>query len=235
MEENNEKKKFKLIDLIKNKQYYAILNLSFYSILIIVLIIGVRSGESNNANKPLDNNATSVVEQKTIVEGFQNIKNRNFEFIYTLETDNVKTIYTGKQSNKKIYFKDTTNNKEYMIQENITLEKKGEQYILSDSPISYFNYVDIELIEKMLSKLTKDETDYIISLKEFVSIIEGEEQKEESLDDDIFVEIKKQNNVITELTFDITCFVNLRQTNIKEAKLNLKYQNFGLVEDFEIK
>ena len=235
MEEYNEKKKFKLIDLIKNKQYYAILNLTFYSILIIVLIIGVRSGESNKTNKPLGTNESSVVEQKTIVEGFQNIKNRNFEFAYTLETDNVKTIYTGKQSNKKVYFKDTTNNKEYMIQENITLEKKGEQYILSDSPISYFNYIDIELIEKILSKLTKDETDYIISLKDFVSIVEDEEQIDENFDDDIFVEIKKQNNVITELTLDITCFVNLNQTDIKEAKLNLKYQNFGLVEDFEIK
>ena len=43
-EENQEKKekKFHVLDIFKNKKYYAIANLSFWSMIIIILIILVR-------------------------------------------------------------------------------------------------------------------------------------------------------------------------------------------------
>ena len=88
-----ENKKFRLIDLIKNKRYYAILNLTFYSILIIVLIIGVRGG-NNTSN--ISNNKLNSNDETTVVSGFQNVKNKNFTFVYTLEKDNEKNCLRRK-------------------------------------------------------------------------------------------------------------------------------------------
>lgn len=227
-----ENKKFRLIDLIKNKRYYAILNLTFYSILIIVLIIGVRTGNSGSNN--FDNRFNSN-DETAVVDGFQNVKNKNFMFIYTLQKDNEKIVYEGKQSNNKIYFKNLQDNKEYVIQDSVVLVRKQEQYVLTESPIQYFNYLNVDLIEQLLSKLRKDENDYIISMNDFVSIIDAEEKTNEYYDEDIFVEIKKQNNIITELVFDITAFVSLKESNVNSVKLYLQYKDFGLVEDFQIK
>lgn len=226
-------KKFRLIDLIKNKRYYAILNLTFYSILIIVLIIGVRGG-NNSTNNSL-NNKLNFNNETAIVDGFQNIKNKNFMFTYTLQKDNEKIIYEGKQNNNKIFFKNLQDNKEYVIQDSVILEKKEEQYVLTESPIQYFDYLNVDLIEQLLSKLRKDESDYILSMNDFIAIINSEEKTNEYYDEDIFVEVKKQNNIITELVFNITPFVSLKESNVNSVKLYLQYKDFGLVEDFEIK
>ena len=48
-------------------------------------------------------------------------------------------------------------------------------------------------------------------------------------------EWQKQNDIITELVFDITPLANLKEANVNSVKLYLQYKNFGLVEDFEIK
>ena len=233
-EVEQENKKFRLIDLIKNKRYYAILNLTFYSILIIALVIGIRSGNSGS-NNSLNNNLNNSMDTTTIVEGFQNVKNKNFRFVYTLQTDNNKIIYEGKQYSNKIYFKDLQENKEYVMQDSVVLQKKQEQYVLTESPIQYFNYLNVELIEQLLSKVKKDEKDYIISMNDFVAIINDEEKTNENYDEDIFVEIKKQNNIITELIFDITPLVRFNESNVNNVKLYLQYKDFALVEDFKIK
>ena len=64
---NNNEKKFKITDLITNKQYNAILNLVLGFGTIIILIIMIRlSGSSvpNNTNNNINNNGTQIRNQK---------------------------------------------------------------------------------------------------------------------------------------------------------------------------
>ena len=79
MEEN---KKFKISDIIKNKQYYAIANLVFYFVLILVLIIALRTtgGNSNNENNKSQNNKDINIVSS--VDCFNSIKCKNFNFNY---------------------------------------------------------------------------------------------------------------------------------------------------------
>ena len=75
---NNNEKKFKITDLITNKQYNAILNLVLGFGTIIILIIMIRlSGSSvpNNTNNNINNNGT-----QSVVSGFNDIKSKNFSF-----------------------------------------------------------------------------------------------------------------------------------------------------------
>ena len=152
-----------------------------------------------------------------------------------MKKDNEKIVYEGKQYNNKVYLKKIDENIEFVIQDSVILEKKEDQYVLSKTPVQYFNYLNVELIEKILSKIRKDENDNIISMNDFLTIISEEQQITQYYDEDIFVEVKKQNDIITELVFDITPLANLKEANVNSVKLYLQYKNFGLVEDFEIK
>lgn len=231
--EEKEKKKFKLIDLFRNKQYYAILNLVFYFILILVLIIGVRTTSNSSTNIKLENKTNKI--GSSVVEGFDNIKKRNFEFKYTLELDDKKIVYEGREYNNKVSFKDLSTNKQYLIQDDITIEKQGNQSVLVSSPVQYFNYLDTEIIERILSKTRKDEEDYIISMNDFLSIVEENYNPENKNDNEMFINLNKKNGIITQISMEITDFVNMTTGSIKKANLTLEYFDFGVVDDIEIK
>ena len=72
-------------------------------------------------------------------------------------------------------------------------------------------------------------------MNDFLTIATSKEEVTQYYDEDIFVEVKKQNNIITELIFDITPYVNLNEANVSSVKLWLQYKDFGLVEDFQLK
>lgn len=232
MEDNQKKEKFKITDLYKNKQYYAIINLVFYSIIILILIIGVRTNSSQVSKD--DSIKINKGVQTTNVEGFKNIKNKNFKFEYILSVDENTIIYKGKQYKSKIDFTDNKNN-HYMVQDDIFIKKDSDKSILIDNPIKYFNYLDIDIVEKLIAASKMDEKDQIISLNDFLSIIKDNYEPEYKYDDDVFITIVRNNGIITEINFDITNFVNLDNADIKNAKLLLKYSDFGLVDNFDIK
>lgn len=228
MEEN---KKFKISDIIKNKQYYAIANLVFYFVLIIVLIIALRTtgGNSNNENNKSQNNKDINIVSS--IDGFNSIKGKNFNFKYTLKVDKNETIYIGKQYGDKIYFKDNKNN-EYFIQENITLAKKDNNFVLADNPLIYFNYLDIDKLEKVLSNTTKEDDELLIPVNTFAQIFGLDVSMKYGK---IYIDITKKNGTITEIDFDLSEFDGLFNNTKKDAELKLEYSNFNLIDDFEVK
>ncbi len=228
MEEN---KKFKISDIIKNKQYYAIANLVFYFVLILVLIIALRTtgGNSNNENNKSQNNKDINIVSS--IDGFNSIKGKNFNFKYTLKVDKNETIYIGKQYGDKIYFKDNKNN-EYFIQENIVLAKKDNNFVLADNPLIYFNYLDIDKLEKVLSNTTKEDDELLIPVNTFAQIFGLDVSMK---DGEIYIDITKKNGTITEIDFDLSEFDGLFNNTKKDAELKLEYLNFNLIDDFEVK
>lgn len=227
----NENKKFSIVELFKNKQYYAILNLSFYSLLIIALIVFVRVGSGNGTSQQ-DQNINGNTTTSEVI-GFDYIKNKNFEFSYSLKIDSSDLLYQGKQFGNKILFTDITNNKDYYVNEDIYLVKQENQYILTESPLQYFNYLSVELIESILKATISDENELVISLGEFLTIIGN--TTDYNSDDDIIINLVKQNNNIRKIEMDITSYIQLTRPEIENAFLVLDYSNFNLVEDIKIK
>ena len=219
--EPQEKKKFKISDLYNNKRYYAIANLAFYGILIICLIIFVRGipdpVENNN-----NNNSNGTVQSS--VEGFSNIKNKNYNFKYTLVYDNKTVINTGKQSGNSITF--TVDDKEYFYQDGLFFEKENDKFVLCDYEIKYFDYFNVDIIEKFLSENKKQDETYVIS-KEKISEVLNKETNIESMS----ITLTKSNGIITKINFEIT---EISPMSVRPVVL-LEYSDFGLVEEFNIK
>lgn len=227
MEEEKEKsKKFHILDIFRNKRYYAIANLSVWFIIIIVLIVSVRiSQPSVNKNNVSENQIYSGIT------GFDLIKNKNFRFKYSLLLNNNKSIFDGKQRDDKVLINDVTNNKEYFIQKNIVLLKTDQSYVLVKNPSKYFNYIDVDLIEKILLSSKIEDGEYIISCENFSEIImEGKKFDDKY----VYINVIKKNNIITKIEMDLGEYINSIDSDIKSAKLELEYFDFNLIEDFDV-
>lgn len=226
---NNNEKKFKITDLITNKQYNAILNLVLGFGTIIILIIMIRlSGSSvpNNANNNINNNGT-----QSVVSGFNDIKDKNFSFKYTLAENGKSVVYQGKERENKILFTDATNKLEYYVIGDVVSVKKGNDYVIGTNPSKYFNYFDVELVEKIISSAKVDEDDYVISINDFSKVVSSDK----SAEGDIYISLTKSNGIITKITFDLGEYAVLIDKNIKTSVLTLEYSNFNLIDDFDIK
>lgn len=227
-EDNNHK--FQLKEIITNKRYYAIANLAFYSIIIIILIIMARSTPSTDVNSTNKNNNRDVVSE---ISGFDYIKGKNFKFIYTLDIDGKKTIYEGKQFDNKLLFVDKNINQEYYVDGNVSLIKEKDNYIYKKIDNNYFNYLDVDLIEKILSNVSYDDGDCFINLSKLYELT-GKTIENIEEDDAIHISIEKSNNIITKIDFDLSDYSLKLDENIKKSKLTLEYFDFNLVEDFKI-
>lgn len=226
---NNNEKKFKITDLITNKQYNAILNLVLGFGTIIILIIMIRlSGSSvpNNTNNNINNNGT-----QSVVSGFNDIKGKNFSFKYTLAENGKSVVYQGKERENKILFTDATNKLEYYVIGDVVSVKKGNDYVIGTNPSKYFNYFDVELVEKIISSAKVDEDDYVISINDFSKLVSSDK----SAEGDIYISLTKSNGIITKITFDLGEYAVLTDKNIKTSVLTLEYSNFNLIDDFDIK
>ena len=226
---NNNEKKFKITDLITNKQYNAILNLALGFGTIIILIIMIRlSGSSvpNNTNNNINNNGT-----QSVVSGFNDIKSKNFSFKYTLLENGKSVFYQGKERENKILFTDATNKLEYYVIGDVVSVKKGNDYVIGTNPSKYFNYFDVELVEKIISSAKVDEDDYVISINDFSKVVSSDK----SAEGDIYISLTKSNGIITKITFDLGEYAVLTDKNIKTSVLTLEYSNFNLIDDFDIK
>lgn len=226
---NNNEKKFKITDLITNKQYNAILNLVLGFGTIIILIIMIRlSGSSvpNNTNNNINNNGT-----QSVVSGFNDIKGKNFSFKYTLAENGKSVVYQGKERENKILFTDATNKLEYYVIGDVVSVKKGNDYVIGTNPSKYFNYFDVELVEKIISSAKVDEDGYVISINDFSKAVSSDK----SAEGDIYISLTKSNGIITKITFDLGEYAVLTDKNIKTSVLTLEYSNFNLIDDFDIK
>ena len=215
-------KKFKISEIFTNKRYYAIANLVFYSVVILVLIASVRSNPTPKVNGS-DNNNT----QGSYVEGFQHIKSKNFKFTYVVKSKEQEIIYDGKQNDDKILFVNQLDKKEYFKQKGIVLEKKEKDYVLNTTFKSYFDFFDVDLINDILQSARFEDGEYFISNKDFSEKV-GFPQTEDTVYG-AYIQIIKQNDIITSIVFDFSEI----DTNIET--ITLQYKNYGLVEDFDIK
>lgn len=228
---NDEKKKITVKDIFTNKQYKAIASLIFYGCVILALIVFIRTTPTQTQTINNNNNSDTIVE--TSVPGFQSIKHKNFNFKYILEDGENKTVYEGKQSNNAISFLETSESlpekKEFFYEDGLFFEKENEKYVLSKFKINYFNFFDVDLLEKIISNSEIDEDEYIISVEKFGKII-GDTSLTDP-DKEISISMEKKNNTITKIELDLSEL----SADLTSIFLDLEYSNFNLIDDFSLK
>ena len=208
-----EEKKFKISEIYTNKRYYAIANLVFYSVIILFLIAAVRSNPTIE-NKDINKKDNGVVQLD--IKGFEYIKNKNFK----------EVVYEGKQYNDKNLFENALEKKEYFKTNNVLLEKKEQDYILNNQFKVYFDFFDVDLINNILKASILEDEEYFITNKVFSEKV-GFTQSDDELNG-VYINITKQNGIITGLEFDLS------EISKVEQSIKLEYKNYGLIEDFDI-
>lgn len=230
-----EEKKFKVSELVTNRQYRAIIILVFYFFFFVILIIGARTA----LNKKEVTNDETVKEQitnTTKVNGFSSIKESNFNYKYTLNIDDKIYTYEGKRYDNKDSFtlsvdKDIRN---YVQVDNFSFEIKDKEKVLTDKPIYYLDFFDINILEEIIkNSIKKSDNIYSIDNKSLDSILKGQLGVNNKLENSIMLTC--EDNTITRIDINYTNYMKFTNRSINKVLLTLEYKDFGKVLDFNVK
>ena len=141
----------------------ATIKLVLWMIFIIILIIIVLVSERDSINLPVENNQTPTDEVETENYDFTNYNDMlndlllgNFEYTYTITSENSKYIYTGwKNESKEIGFKeDATGVIKYFIDSTGTYKVNLDTIEIIDYLYNGIDtsYLDLELLFENLSE-----------------------------------------------------------------------------------
>ena len=232
---NNDNNKFKVSDLATNKQYRAIIILIFYFFFFLVLIIAVR-GVLDKEDVSDNKETKEKVKEISKVKIFSSLKKKNFTYKYTLTVDDKVYVYNGEKYNDKDRFTITTSNdiKKYVQIDNFSFEIKNNEQVLTDKPVYFLDFFDVDLLENII-KSSKDKSNniYTINNRELDNILDLQFEVNNKLDNDIIITL--DNGIIKRIDINYTNYVKFNNRNIKKVLLTLEYDNFGNVDDFDIK
>lgn len=255
---------FNFSELFYDRKYRSRLILAIYGILFIILIVVVRTTGNDNVsnnvnnnieNETIENNEENVVdneveedtdiekEESEIEKQFSYILMNNYDFEFTLYYNDTVYVSNGKRYERKydFVFGNEESTLKYLVSGNIVKAKivsdEETEYSNIILPYFYINYFDGNKVKTIIENATMIEDNvYEISNEDLYKFVEKEYQKEMEFSEGtnkIYLTLK--NNIVTEVEFDITNLVkNVEKENVKSTKITLKYNNFGLIDDFEV-
>ena len=234
--------------IFTDKKYRARAILVGYVFLFLVLIfflrVNLNKTSSNNVtenNNVLEDNENPVVDDEDIQhdEEFDYIMSNNYEFEFTIYSDDGTFVAKGKRYDDKYDFDLTDGNSviEYLaIGNSVSAEIDGEYYD-TNLPYYYINYFDNENLYKIIAASNMVEEDvYEISNEKLYNYLHSS-YKKNLTDKDLVNEIRiiKKNNFVIGIEFDLTNIINsLGIGKTKSTKVALNYSNFNLIDDFEV-
>ena len=227
-----EDKKFKLSQLVTNKQYRSIIVLIFYFFFFLFLGIAARNALSK---KQIMNNE-NIKEKSDSINSFSSIKSANYKYKYTLSVDDKIYIYEGKKYNNKDSYTLTTNEdiKEYVQVDDFSFEIKDKEKVLTDKPIYYLDFFDIDILEQIIKQSTKKDVNiYSIDNRKLDSILKRQLGVNNKLDNSIMLTLEE--GIITRIDINYTNYIMFTNKTINKVLLTLEYKDFGTVLDFDVK
>ena len=247
---NGNKKKSSIVDLFLDKQKRSLLIVVIYIVLIFFLVIFVRNSISkdykdnsnDNSNvievneKVDENDNEKEVEEKVydnLDEMFSFIDNNNYNFSFILDYNNDQFITEGIRYNNKYNF--TYKNKDQILYflgtvGNLKM-KNNDRYTNIVFPYTYFNYFDNNLIKKVIRESNYVDGKYEISTSKFNELLNYESSSKNGLNT---IELFTRNNKVVEIKIDFTDALSSITLNESLAVIDLKYSNFGLIDDFNV-
>ena len=217
-----DKDKFKISkikDMFKDKKGRAKLELSFYLIFFIVIILFARFSSSPNPN---------IKDNKVVLSFINDIEN-NYECNMDIDINNEIYNYNIKVlgNNSRIKVKNNNEEKNYYIMNNKYYEEDDSgNYILTTSeevyPYISYNYLNINNIKNFIYNGIKEDDEYKIKVSDIILNSDSEEYVTVSLDD--------TNKTIL---IDYTNLFKSKDRGIEKIIVNIKFDNIDNIMSLE--
>lgn len=213
-----EKKKLTLKEKLKDKRERAKLELLFYGIFFLAIIVFTRilSGYNN-------------VPKVTATKSFINEITDNYEYNIDINIDNNKYKYYGKRLGNNMSINKVIDNKyDYFY-------KMGNKYYILDTNGNYiltsvediynyidYRYLDISNIKEYIKLGTKDNNNYNIKVSDLIL--------NSNNTNTITISIDELNNTIT---LDYTELFKIDNNNLNKEIVTIKYTNINKINSLE--
>lgn len=213
-----EKKKLTLKEKLKDKRERAKLELLFYGIFFLAIIVFTRILSGYN-DVPKVNNTKSFINEIT----------DNYEYNIDINIDNNKYKYYGKRLGNNMSINKVIDNKyDYFY-------KMGNKYYILDNNGNYiltsvediynyidYRYLDISNIKEYIKLSTKDNNNYNIKVSDLIL--------NSNNTNNITISIDELNNTIT---LDYTELFKIDNNNLNKEIVTIKYTNINKINSLE--
>lgn len=213
-----EKKKLTLKEKLKDKKERAKLELLFYGIFFLAIIVFTRILSGYN-DVPKVNNTKSFINEIT----------DNYEYNIDINIDNNKYKYYGKRLGNNMSINKVIDNKyDYFY-------KMGNKYYILDTNGNYiltsvediynyidYRYLDISNIKEYIKLSTKDNNNYNIKVSDLIL--------NSNNTNTITISIDELNNTIT---LDYTELFKIDNNNLNKEIVTIKYTNINKINSLE--
>lgn len=213
-----EKKKLTLKEKLKDKRERAKLELLFYGIFFLAIIVFTRILSGYN-DVPKVNNTKSFINEIT----------DNYEYNIDINIDNNKYKYYGKRLGNNMSINKVIDNKyDYFY-------KMGNKYYILDTNGNYiltsvediynyidYRYLDISNIKEYIKLGTKDNNNYNIKVSDLIL--------NSNNTNNITISIDELNNTIT---LDYTELFKIDNNNLNKEIVTIKYTNINKINSLE--
>lgn len=213
-----EKKKLTLKEKLKDKRERAKLELLFYGIFFLAIIVFTRILSGYN-DVPKVNNTKSFINEIT----------DNYEYNIDINIDNNKYKYYGKRLGNNMSINKVIDNKyDYFY-------KMGNKYYILDTNGNYiltsvediynyidYRYLDISNIKEYIKLGTKDNNNYNIKVSDLIL--------NNNNNNNITISIDELNNTIT---LDYTELFKIDNNNLNKEIVTIKYTNINKINSLE--
>lgn len=213
-----EKKKLTLKEKLKDKRERAKLELLFYGIFFLAIIVFTRILSGHND-----------VPKVTATKSFINEITDNYEYNIDINIDNNKYKYYGKRLGNNMSINKVIDNKyDYFY-------KMGNKYYILDTNGNYiltsvediynyidYRYLDISNIKEYIKLGTKDNNNYNIKVSDIIL--------NSNNTNNITISIDESNNTIT---LDYTELFKIDNNNLNKEIVTIKYTNINKINSLE--
>lgn len=213
-----EKKKLTLKEKLKDKRERAKLELLFYGIFFLAIIVFTRILSGYN-DVPKVNNTKSFINEIT----------DNYEYNIDININNNKYKYYGKRLGNNMSINKVIDNKyDYFY-------KMGNKYYILDNNGNYiltsvediynyidYRYLDISNIKEYIKLSTKDNNNYNIKVSDIIL--------NSNNTNNITISIDESNNTIT---LDYTELFKIDNNNLNKEIVTIKYTNINKINSLE--
>lgn len=238
---NGNKKRIDFSDALNDKQKRARIILLGYFIFIVLIIMVVKLSSNtvvkNDNKEPIvdDNKEKVEVVKDEIDEKFSFIDQNNYNFTFTIDYQNQKFIIKGKRYDNKYSFtySNLVDTIEFLGTDS-NIRMKGEDgYTPVIFPYVYVNFFDNNELKNIIRNSTYIEGVYKITNEKINDIVslKGNIDNKDELNS---FELILMNNKVVAINIDCSNAISDLQNENLSVKIRLEYENYGLVEDFDV-
>ena len=248
------KEKSNAKEKLQDPKIKAYIFFGFYFVFFLFLIILIRSNNASRKQNDVPNSSPDVTENEpssteeptgsnTPISSIE----KNYQYIYTVETENGTVTYMGKAyQNKEMFTYVHGMTDHYYRLNDYFFINTGNGYVPSDNPYLYFNYLDIDSVASLIRYKVEtskegDTATYLIPVSDLLDIYYPDHLYNgfvvDEIEDDTF-QVTKEGDHITKAVLSLDHFMSylnmVQMDTTTHLTITLEFYDFGTITDSEI-